>query len=65
MNGFHYASAFVIQFRMDGDRENDKLGGRAEHVASGDTASFQSVDELPRLLRRMLKGVWQVEQSEI
>jgi len=50
-----YANAFVIQFRAGAGFA--KLAGRAEHVASGRTAVFQSVDELPQLLRRMLRDV--------
>ena len=54
MNGLQPASAFVIQFRGDSGVPADKLAGRVEHVASGRTAAFHSVNELPELLRRML-----------
>ena len=50
-----YANAFVIQFRAGAGFA--KLAGRAEHVSSGNTAVFQSVDELPQLLRQMLREV--------
>jgi hypothetical protein len=54
MNGLQHASAFVIQFRAGPDVHAGRLAGRVEHVASGRTAHFQSVHELPELLRRML-----------
>jgi hypothetical protein len=50
-----YANAFVIQFRAGAGFA--KLAGRAEHVASGKTAVFHSIDELPQLLRQMLREV--------
>ena len=50
-----YANAFVIQFRAGAGFA--KLAGRAEHVASGKSAVFQSIDDLPQLLRQMLREV--------
>jgi hypothetical protein len=63
MNGLHPGSAFVIQFRMDADLVDDKLAGRIEHVVSGKTMNFQSIHDLPELLRRMLKDLWPVNQK--
>jgi hypothetical protein len=63
MNGLQHASAFVVQFRVDGDPANGTLGGRVEHVESGRTANFQSVHDLPELLLRMLDQVPQADQT--
>ncbi|ETX05535.1 MAG: hypothetical protein ETSY2_22400 [Candidatus Entotheonella gemina] len=38
--------AFVLQIRADSRVENGHLAGRVEHVVSGRTTHFQSVDEL-------------------
>lgn len=54
MNGLQHENAFVVQFRTHIDLESDELSGRVEHVASGRTATFASVQELPWILRRML-----------
>ena len=57
MKRLQRTEAFVVQFRwLDAARE-DKLSGRVEHVSSGRTATFQSVDELPHLLRKMLLSI--------
>jgi hypothetical protein len=55
MKGLQHTNAFVIQFRGPFEARADKLPGRVEHVASGRTATFQSVEELPWLLQKMLK----------
>jgi hypothetical protein len=55
MNGLHPASAFLVQFRTDTDPAAGKLAGRIEHVVSGKTANFMSVEDVPELLRQMLK----------
>jgi hypothetical protein len=55
MNGLRPATAFLIQFRTDGDQLKGRLAGRIEHVASGKTANFDSVLDVPELLRQMLK----------
>ena len=54
MSGLQHANAFVIQFRSDANLASGKLAGRIEHVASGATANFQSVEEVPEVLQRML-----------
>jgi hypothetical protein len=59
--GLQHASAFVIQFRIDKHPAGDSLPGRIEHVASGRTVNFQSIQELPDLLRRMLNDAIQTE----
>jgi hypothetical protein len=65
MNELKHASAFVVQFRADADPARGKLAGRVEHVASGRTANFQSVHDLPELLRRMLSDARQADQRGI
>jgi hypothetical protein len=54
MNGLSSANAFVIQFRTLNLADEHKLSGRVEHVASGQTGIFQSIDDLPKLLLKML-----------
>jgi hypothetical protein len=57
------ASSFVIQFRKDGDGTHGKFSGQIEHIASGNTAKFRSMDDVPELLRRMLREVQRAEQT--
>lgn len=54
MKGLRPTDAFVIQFRGPAETRLDRLPGRVEHVSSGHTATFQSVEELPQILRKML-----------
>jgi hypothetical protein len=49
--------AFVIQFSPAAETDADRLSGRIEHVASGCTATFQSLEELTQLLKKMLESV--------
>ena len=57
MSGLQHANAFVVQFRSADEEATGALAGRVEHVASGRTATFQAVDELPHVLRRMLGSI--------
>ncbi len=57
MKGLQHANAFVIQFRGADDGDKGSISGRVEHVASGRTAIFQSVDELPQILVNILSTV--------
>ena len=57
MRGLQHARAFVIQFRSADEHDAARLAGRVEHVASGRTATFQSIDDLPQLLVSMLRSV--------
>jgi len=63
MNGLQHASAFVVQFRSVADEHGGDLAGWVEHVASGRTATFESVQELPGRLTRMLIEVAKQAQS--
>ena len=57
MRGLQQANAFVIQFRDTDESDAGRHCGRIEHVVSGRTASFQSLEELPELLLEMLRTV--------
>jgi len=60
MNGLQPASAFLVQFRTGADPITGKLAGRIEHVASGKTANFDTIHDLPELLRQMLQDSHQL-----
>ena len=60
-----YANAFVIQLRATGEKKGKRVPGRVEHVASGRTATFQSIDELPQLLLRILESMTSTSDQEI
>jgi hypothetical protein len=53
MKGLQQANAFVIQFRDAAASPGRPLSGRVEHVSSGRTANFRSLEELPKLLLLM------------
>ena len=57
MKGLQHANAFVIQFRDADQSPAEKFSGRVEHVASGRTALFHAVEELPQILLKMLEPV--------
>ena len=57
MKGLQHANAFVIQFRGSDEADAGRFSGRVEHVASGRTAHFQTVEELPQILLKMLRLV--------
>jgi hypothetical protein len=63
MKGLQQASAFVIQFRDAGNSEAGRHSGRVEHISSGRTANFQSLEELPELLLHMLRTAASGETS--
>ena len=50
-------SAFVVQFLAGSDLDAGAVGGRVEHVASGRTARFASVEELLRFFHDVLGGL--------
>lgn len=57
MKGLQHANAFVIQFRGADQTDAERFSGRVEHVASGRTALFQTFEELPQILLKMLETV--------
>ena len=65
MRGLHYANAFVVQFRGAKEADVESFSGRVEHVASGRNAAFQTVDELPQILLKMLKTVASEKRKRI
>lgn len=63
MKGLQHANAFVIQFRAADEPDSARLSGRVEHVASGRTALFQTLEELPQILLKMLKNAASDKES--
>ena len=56
MSDYHHAGAFVVQFRTATDFERGRVEGRVEHVASGQTAHFESASELFETFARLSKS---------
>jgi len=56
MNDYHHAGAFVVQFRTVTDFECGRVEGRVEHVASGQTAHFESATELLEAFARLSRS---------
>jgi hypothetical protein len=54
MTGKQHTEAFVVQFRAGTDVAAGQCDGRLEHVASGRVTHFQSLEELPALLKQWL-----------
>jgi len=46
--------AFVVQFRAESDAARGRVVGRIEHVASRQTASFQSWAEMQAFMAQIL-----------
>jgi hypothetical protein len=65
IKGLLPASAFVIQFRSPMEVGADRLSGRVEHVASGRTANFLSLEELPQVLLTMLRSMTEEERHGV
>ena len=57
MSELRHANAFLIQFRGSPQTRGSELPGRVEHVASGNTAIFQSIDQLPQVLIAMFRSL--------
>jgi hypothetical protein len=55
MSGLQHAGAFVVQFRTGSNFESGRIGGRVEHIASGETARFDSVAALLAIFARLVK----------
>lgn len=55
--------AFVVQFRAETDAAHGRVVGRIEHVASQETASFQSWAEMQAFMAQVLIQV-QAKPSE-
>jgi hypothetical protein len=46
--------AFVVHFRVNSDVTQGRLAGRVEHVVSGQSVHFASLEELLAFIARML-----------
>jgi len=46
--------AFVVHFRVNSDVTQGRLAGRVEHVVSGQSAHFASLEELLAFIARVL-----------
>lgn len=46
--------AFVVHFRVNSDVAQGQLAGRVEHVVSGQSAHFDSLEELLAFVTRVL-----------
>lgn len=55
MHGLQHTGAFVVQFKNDTDFDAGRVTGRVEHVASGQSEYFASIDQLIGVLARVLK----------
>jgi hypothetical protein len=51
-----HAGAFVVQFRAGTDFDAGRVEGRVEHVATGRTARFESLQELLSIIAVALKA---------
>lgn len=51
---FPQQKAFVLQFAAEAGPETGVFRGRVQHVATGEQASFQSLDELWAFVRGVL-----------
>jgi hypothetical protein len=54
MNGFQHSGAFVVQFRAGSDFESGRIEGRVEHIASGESARFNSAAALLAIFARLI-----------
>jgi hypothetical protein len=54
MNGLQHTGAFVVQFGTNTTVSAGRVEGRIEHVASGETARFESAGQLFAFVDRML-----------
>ena len=54
--------AFVLQFRRETDITQGPFDGRVEHVVSGQTTQFHSLEELLAFLTQVLQA--QIQQSQ-
>ena len=62
MSGLQHAGAFVVQFRTATDFSADRVEGRVEHIASGQSAHFESADELLEVFARVLAARSEVQR---
>jgi hypothetical protein len=46
--------AFVVQFRVGTNMEQDRMEGRVEHIVSGQATRFHSLEELLAFMAQIL-----------
>jgi len=56
MDALSIHRTFVIRLYADDDFTPEHVSGQAEHVLSGEGGEFHSVDELLRLMERVLSA---------
>ncbi len=56
--------AFVVQFRAETDIAAGHLAGRAEHIVTGQAASFESLEILLAFFTRILRGMRDTEAQD-
>jgi hypothetical protein len=49
--------AFVVHFRTNTDLPQGRIGGRVEHVVSGQSTHFDSLEELLAFMAQVLASV--------
>ena len=49
--------AFVVHFRTNTDLQQGRIVGRVEHVVSGQSTHFESLEELLAFIERVLANV--------
>jgi len=49
--------AFVVHFRTDTDITQERIAGRVEHVVSGQSVHFDSLEDLLGFMARVLASV--------
>ena len=57
--------AFVLQFRAEADVQQGRFDGRIEHVVSGQTAHFHSIEELVEFLAQALPPLRQERRKKL
>lgn len=55
MNRWQHTGAFLLQLRSDATLDARRWQGRVEHLSSGQTLRFESLDELVAFLEQVLK----------
>jgi len=55
--------SFVVQLSADTSRDSRRFRGRVEHIASGRSRRFESLDELEAFLAEVLSSTWDDEPA--